>query len=227
MHRCPSKGRLLALKDQIGITPYHHYCLHCDSYRSAVEKVGLKYIFNFQGIENASCSMLIYDPNVFDGRVIIDENTKIMERNASENEYFHRDFHSSMNMGIEYLGLYHSEKDIHDYLESFTRNVYTPVLEKMKEKPLDALAEKIRNTYIAEKAEDVLDLQQNDDGLTVTVAYCPGVKHLRNTGREVSKWFFMSTSVVMDTLAKAAGLHFTMEHYNAETGAARYRFSKN
>ena len=85
MHRCPSKGRLLELKDQIGITPYHDYCLHCDSYRSAVEKVGLKYIYNFQGIEHAACSMLIYDPNVFDGRIIIDENTRIMDRKASEN----------------------------------------------------------------------------------------------------------------------------------------------
>ena len=43
MHRCPSKGRLLELKEQVGITPYHSYCLHCDSYRSAAEKSVLHY----------------------------------------------------------------------------------------------------------------------------------------------------------------------------------------
>ena len=36
MHKCPSKGRLLALEKEIGIKPYHDYCLHCDSYRLAV-----------------------------------------------------------------------------------------------------------------------------------------------------------------------------------------------
>ena len=28
MHWCPSKGRLLKLKDEIGVEPYHDYCLH-------------------------------------------------------------------------------------------------------------------------------------------------------------------------------------------------------
>ena len=59
MRKCPSKGRLLQLKDEIGITPYHDYCLHCDLYRLAVEKCGLKYIYNFAGTDKASCSMLI------------------------------------------------------------------------------------------------------------------------------------------------------------------------
>ena len=225
MHRCPSKGRLLELKDQIGITPYHNYCLHCDSYRSAVEKVGLKYIYNFQGIENAACSILIYDPDVFDGRVIIDENTKIMDRKASENEYFHPDFHSSMNMGIEYLGQFHGEADVREYLEIFTRNVYKPVLEKIKETPFAAISEKIRSTYLAEKAADALELVQGSNSLTVKIAYCPAVKHLHETGREVSRWFSMTTSVVMETLAEAGNLDFTMEHYDPQTGAAQYCFT--
>jgi len=226
MHRCPSKGRLLELKDQIGITPYHNYCLHCDSYRSAVEKVGLKYIYNFQGIENAACSILIYDPKAFDGRVIIDENTRIMDRKASENEYFHRDFHSSLNMGIDYLGKNYGAEAIREHLQIYTRNVYKPVLEKIKENPFAAISEKIRSTYLAEKAADALELEQKADSLTVKIAYCPAVKHLRKIGRVVSQWFSMTTSVVMETLAKAGGLHFEMEYYDPETGAARYRFSK-
>ena len=72
MHYCPSKGRLLKLEEEKGLKPYHDYCLHCDCYRSAVEKVGLRYIFDFSGTDHAACSMLIYDPKVFDGRVILD-----------------------------------------------------------------------------------------------------------------------------------------------------------
>ena len=225
MHRCPSKGRLLELKDQIGIVPYHDYCLHCDSYRSAVEQIGLKYIYNFEGTENAACSFLVYDPNVFDGRVIIDEDTKIMDRKASENEYFHRDFHSSLNMGIDYLGANYGEEAVKKYLATYAQNVYKSVLQKVKEAPFETISDFIRRTYIAEKASDALELIQDADSLTVKIAYCPAVKHLTNTGRKVSGWFSMTTSVIMECLAKAGNLHFQMEQYDPATGAARYRFT--
>ena len=143
MHKCPSKGRLLQLRDTIGIEPYHDYCLHCDSYRSAVEMVGLKYIYNFQGTENAAFSMLIYDPAVFDCRVIIDEDTVI-----------------------------------------------------------------------------------TDHTLQVTINFRAAVKHLHETGREVSKWYRYTTESVMAALAKAVGLTFTMERYDEATGAAAYTFAK-
>ncbi|MBP3701281.1 MAG: hypothetical protein J6I64_05285, partial [Lachnospiraceae bacterium] len=107
MHHCPSKGRLLKLKDEIGLKPYHDYCLHCDSYRFSLEKVGLRSVYDFSGTDHAACWSLIYDPAVFKGSIVVDEDTQIMNRQASDNEYFHMDFHSSMNMGVEYLGSRH------------------------------------------------------------------------------------------------------------------------
>lgn len=226
MHQCPSKGRLLKLKDEIGITPYHDYCLHCDSYRSAVEKIGLKYIYNFQGVDHAACSMLIYDPEVFDGRVIIDENTVIMDRKASENEYFHRDFHSSMNMGIHYVGENYGMDAVREYLTRYTNNVYSKVVEDIKVRGLQAIADKIQDTYAKEKASDALVLDMTDDALNVSILYCPAVKHLHSTGRVVTKWYRYTTEIVMEVLAAAAGYQFTMESYDEETGAAKYSFAK-
>ena len=226
MHKCPSKGRLLKLKDEIGITPYHDYCLHCDSYRSAVEKIGLKYIYNFNGIENAACSMLIYDPKVFDGRVIIDEDTVIMDRKASDNEYFHRDFHSSMNMGIHYVGQEYGLDAVKEFLTMYTKDVYTPVFADMKKRGLAAIEAKIRDTYEKEKALDVLKTELTEDALTVTVSECPAVKHLKATGRDVSRWYRYTTEYVMAVLAEAGGYTFSMEAYNEETGAAKYSFRK-
>jgi len=226
MHQCPSKGRLLKLKDEIGITPYHDYCLHCDSYRSAVEKIGLKYIYNFQGVDHAACSMLIYDPEVFDGRVIVDENTVIMDRKASENEYFHRDFHSSMNMGIHYVGENYGMEAVREYLTRYTNNVYSKVIEDVKVRGLQAIADKIQDTYAKEKASDALVLDMTDDTLNVSILYCPAVKHLHSTGRVVTKWYRYTTEIVMEVLAAAAGYQFTMESYDEETGAAKYSFAK-
>ena len=226
MHKCPSKGRLLQLKDEIGITPYHDYCLHCDSYRSAVEKVGLKYIYNFNGIDEAACSMLIYDPKIFDGRVIIDEDTLVMDRKASDNEYFHPDFHSSLNMGIDYVAKEHGEDALRAFLRRYTQNVYSRVLEEAKTDPLGAVEGRIRETYALEKAEDALVLERTDGVLTVRILYCPAVRHLRKTGRDVSAWFRLSTEVVMDTFASAGNVVFTMVSYDEETGAAEYRFEQ-
>ena len=226
MRKCPSKGRLLQLKDEIGITPYHDYCLHCDSYRSAVEKVGLKYIYNFDGIDEAACSMLIYDPRIFDGRVIIDEDTLVMDRKASDNEYFHPDFHSSLNMGIDYVAKEHGETALRAFLTRYTENVYGKTIAAVKERGLPALAAMIRDTYEKEKALDVLTTVLDGDVLTVAVAECPGVKHLRKTGREVSAWYGCTTEMVMQTIADRCGLNFVMIRYDEETGAAQYRFEK-
>lgn len=226
MHKCPSKGRLLQLKDEIGITPYHDYCLHCDSYRSAVEKVGLKYIYNFDGIDEAACSMLIYDPRIFDGRVIIDEDTLVMDRKASDNEYFHPDFHSSLNMGIDYVAKEHGETALRAFLTRYTENVYGKTIAAVKERGLPALAAMIRDTYEKEKALDLMTTALTGDTLTVTVAECPAVKHLHETGRDVSPWYRCTTEVVMSVLAEKGGFRFTMESYDEETGAAQYRFEK-
>lgn len=226
MHACPSKGRLLKLQEEIGITPYRDYCLHCDSYRSAVEKIGLKYIYNFQGIEKAACSILIYDPKVFDGRVIIDEDTQIMDRKASDNDYFHRDFHSSLNMGVEYLGKNYGEETVREYLTRYTENVYKPVIADIKDRGLAALEANIRQTYEKEQCPDAVKTLRTEDNLTVEVAYCPGVKHLRATGRDVSKWYPHTTGVVMEVLAQFAGCRFVWDSYEEETGKAQYHFEK-
>ncbi len=224
MHHCPSKGRLLKLKDEIGITPYHDYCLHCDHYRAAVEKAGFKYIFNFNGIDKASCSLFIYDPRIFDGRIIVDEDTIIMDRKAADNEYFHRDFHSSMNMGIEYVGEKFGIDGVREYLTMYTEDVYKNVISDAKENGLAAIEKKILDTYEKEKSLDLLKMERTDDKLIVNVAKCPAIEHLKNTGRTVSKWYRYTTEIVMEVLAEKSGLTFHMDSYDEETGAASYTF---
>jgi len=226
MHRCPSKGRLLALEKEIGLKPYPDYCLHCDFYRRAIEKVGLKYIFNFQGIEHAACSLLIYDDKVFDGRVIIDEDTMIMDRRASDNEYFHKDFHTGPNNGVEYLATKFGVEEVSEFLKRYTQNVNGHTIEAIKKEGLAVIEDMIRDTYRKEKSEDALRTTLTADCLSVKIAYCPGVKHLRATGRTVSPFYHYNTEIVMKTLAEAGGYRFKMESYDEATGAAAYRFEK-
>ena len=223
---CPSKGRLLKLQEEIGLVPYKDYCDHCDYYRASLEEVGLTWIRNHMDVDKAQCSRVLWDTKKFKGIMHKDENTVVKRFYPYEHEYFHPDFHSSMNMGIEYVGMTHGEEDIKAYLAMFTTDVYKPVLTAMTQDPLGAIAAKIRDTYKLEKAEDALTIENDGQTLSVKIAYCPAVKHLRATGRTISKWFYLSTKTVMETLAAHGGLHFVMNAYDEETGAAAYTFSR-
>lgn len=221
---CPSKGRLLELKDEIGIEPYEHYCDHCDYYRAALETIGLKWIRNHTHVDKASCESLIYDPKKFNGVVEITDKAVKMEYHSANLEYFHRDFHSSLNMGIDYLGEHYSENDLVTYLTTYTNAVWKKTVEAAKAEGVKAIESQILETYAKEHAEDAVRTTIENGDLTVEVAYCPAVKHLRATGREVSKWFSYSTAIPMGIFAQAAGKRFIMDSYDEETGAAKYRF---
>lgn len=226
MHYCPSKGRLLEMEKEIGLKPYYDYCGHCDYYRSALDMVGLKWVRNHLHVDKASCSSILYDPKVFKGILVSDENTEVMAITSTDSEYFHPDFHSSLNMGIDYVAKEHGEDALRAFLTRYTRNVYGRVLEKIQTDPLGAIEDNIRNTYRLEKAEDALAVERTETDLMVHIHYCPAVRHLHKTGRDVSAWFRLSTEVVMDTFARHGGLRFTMESYDEETGEAKYRFEK-
>lgn len=221
MRHCPSKGRLLNIKH---ITQYHDYCLHCDFYRKTVEKFGLKYIYDFTNMDSAACRLLIYDPTTFDGRLIMDKSTLVLDRRASDNKYFHRDFHNSMNMGLEYLGKKYGTDAVKEYLERFTKNYYSPLIEAVRKRGLPALEESILCTYAAEEANDAVKTVLQNGRLMVNVKYCPAVKHLHETDRKVSAWYPYSTETVMRTLAVQTGYRFQMCSYDEETGAAHYQF---
>ncbi len=227
MHYCPSKGRLLKLKEELGIEPYYDYCGHCDYYRAALNEVGLDWIRNHINVDKASCQSLIFDPKIFKGFMVLDDTCEKMEIHSADREYFHKDFHSSLNMGIHYLGSKFGQEHLEKYLKRYTNNVYRKVIEKAKEgDALKVVADKIRDTYNLEKAPEVLKLESDGTTLTVNIEYCPAIKHLKKTGKEITPYFIYSTKTVMETLAENTGLTFIMDSYDDNTGAAQYRFIK-
>ena len=46
---------------------------------------------------------------------------EIMRRTASDNEYLHKDFHASMNIGLEFLRKNYGKEGVIDYLKTFTK----------------------------------------------------------------------------------------------------------
>jgi hypothetical protein len=60
MHKCPSKGMLLALEH---VEPYDDYCAHCDTlYRRVLEPLGFEYEVDLSGCHEARCSLVVREP---------------------------------------------------------------------------------------------------------------------------------------------------------------------
>lgn len=223
--RCPSKGCLLKLKEELGVEPYAHYCDHCNYYRGALEEGGIIQINDNFDTDRAACRSYMYDPKIFKGLMQPDENTVHIEIHSSDREYFHKDFHSSMNMGIEYLAANFGVEDLVAYLTAYTNAIWVKHISAAKQDGIAAIEKRILDIYRKEHAEDAVNTAIENGTLTVEIAYCPAVKHLHATGREVSEWFSYATTVPMGILAAAAGKRFILDSYDKETGAAKYRFA--
>lgn len=57
MHKCPSKGRLIACEQ---LEPYEAYCEHCDTlYRRVLEPLGYDYEVDLTGCDEAACTLVV------------------------------------------------------------------------------------------------------------------------------------------------------------------------
>ena len=221
MRHCPSKGRLLEMKQ---LKPYDKYCLHCDLYRKTVEKYGLCYDYDFTKTDHAQCALLIYDPKVYKGMRMMTPETLVVDRRASDNRYLHREFHNYLNMGVDYLGHHFGKEAIERYLARFAHNYYSPLIREIQEKGLAALEAFIRRTYESEQASELLHTKLTETSLEVQVDTCPAVRFLKAAGWEPSQWYSLTTETVMKTIAEECGYVFSLLSYDTANGAAQYAF---
>ena len=149
-----------------------------------------------------------------------------IDRRASDNKYFHRDFHIAFDRGLMYLGTKFGGDSVDEYLKMFALEFYAPLISDANNRCFSALREHIESIYEIEEAPEAVSFVETDEVLQVFVTACPAVKYMRNAGHEPSEWYEKSTSVVYKTIAEAAGFDFEMISYVEETGAAQYRFTK-
>lgn len=150
----------------------------------------------------------------------------VIDKNAADNEYFHRDFHISGDRGVRYVGENYGDDAVCEYLEKFTKAYYSPLIAKIKAEGIGAMKEHIEKIYTVEKYPDNVKCTLDGENLSVEVSECPAVMYMKESGYEPSKWYVMLTSVVNDVIAKECGYSFEMISYSEENGAAKYAFSR-
>jgi len=221
MKACPSRGRLNALTY---MDPYYDYCGHCAVlYARQLKKYGIETdIVDLSRTDKAQC-LLTYK---CDKKDVKNSEKLIMERKASDNEYFHRDFHISGERGLRYLGENYGTRDVCGYLTRFAKAYYQPLIEKIRKNGLVELKKHIEEIYAVEKASQNVKCILTESELRVSISECPAVKYMKESGYEPSGWYIEETRTVKGVIAEESGYGFEMISYNAENGAAEYRFFK-
>ena len=52
---------------------------------------------------------------------------QVMDRKASDNKYLHKDFHVTLDIGIDYIGKHYGEDAVKEYLIRFADAYYRPM----------------------------------------------------------------------------------------------------
>ncbi len=147
---------------------------------------------------------------------------EVMTRKASDNEYFHRDFHAGLSGGIEYLDRHYGEDAVREYLRRFTASFYAPLTSALKERGLIALKEHFEQIYEREGVE--VRLTFSEDELLMAIDACPAVSHMRRRGYHVARLFGETTRTVDETLCEGTPFSAELLEYDEQTGRSLVRF---
>ena len=149
---------------------------------------------------------------------------EVMHRQATDNAYLHKDFHGALSCGIEHLHEHYGEQAVRDYLREFTVTFYAPLKAALCERGLIALMEYYESTYRQEGGDVQFDL--TEDELSIRVAACPAVQHMRAHSQPVARLFHETTRTVNEALCEGTPYAAELLGYDPQTGRSVQRFRR-
>jgi hypothetical protein len=143
---------------------------------------------------------------------------EFMQRDAADNRYHHPDFHGALSSALDYLARRFGPDAPADYLRQFTLGYYAPLRRRIREGGLAPLAEHWQQVYRAEGGSAEIDHDRAAETLTVRVAACPAVAHMRRCGYKVSDFWPQTTEAVNHALVEDTPYRFELVEFDADTG---------
>jgi hypothetical protein len=147
---------------------------------------------------------------------------KVMRRRASDNAYFHKDFHGALNQALIYIEKNFGAGAVREYLREFARTYFSPLTAELQARGLEALRSYFTELYAREGADIRLD--GSPDELIVTVGACPGVSHIRKMGLAVSPSFVETASTLHAAVCEGTNFEYELLAYDPVTGRSVERF---
>jgi len=147
-----------------------------------------------------------------------------MHRTASDNVYFHRDFHGALSASIDYLHETYGEESVREYLWQFAKAYYAPLTASLESRGLVAIEEHFRKVYELEGGTVRFDL--SEDELRIEVDACPAVTHMRRQGYGVARLFRETTGTVNEAICDDTAYRAELVEYDDATGRSVQRFCR-
>ena len=141
---------------------------------------------------------------------------------ASDNFYFHKDFHIALNYGIKYLHEKFGKESVCEYLTQFARAYYSLLISSIKEKGLLVIKEHYEKIYKIEDA--VFDMNFSQDELIINLSASPAVMHIKAQGHSISELFRETVATVNKTICENTIYDAELLEYYEGNGAYRLRF---
>ena len=149
---------------------------------------------------------------------------KVINQKASDGTYYHPDFHTALNYGIDYLYKSLGEESVREYLRQFANAYFAPLKKALQDKGLLAIKEHYEKTYVTENA--VFEIHISDDELLINLSESPAVMHIRAGGHPVSPLYHETVATVNKEICKNTVYDCEVVDYNHENGAYQIRFYK-
>ena len=224
MRRCPSKEILNNLKH---VEPYHDYCEHCRViYSRVLEKYDMVYERDHTDIDKARCSSILYrkghKPDFDYTKPTPD--CKVSDVKREGQKYLHRDFHLVADNALRYCAEMFGKVGVCDFLDGYGRAYFAPVIDTFKKDGLVAVKAWLEKLYLVEEASEVLHTELTDTELKVRIDKSPVIEYMHTLGQNPSEYYVEETRTLYAAMADEAGLGFSFDKYDEETGEAEYRF---
>ena len=144
----------------------------------------------------------------------------VMDRKTEDNKYLHRDFHLTLNHGVDHIGKKYGEEGVIDYIKAYAKTYFTKMT-------LEEIASYLKDIYEREEALDRLSLDLTDKSLSVKVSSCPAIEYILASGDEISKYYVHTTKTLYAEIAAISELDFELDYYDDATGATAFAFKKS
>lgn len=141
---------------------------------------------------------------------------------ASDNQYYHKDFHIALNYGIDYLHKNFGAEAVREYLTQFSEAYYSTLRIAIDEDGLLAFKKHYEKIYKIEDAE--FSMSFSSDELIIELSASPAVTHIKASGHTVSELFHETVVTVNKIICKNTLYDFEVLKYNDENGAYQLRF---
>jgi hypothetical protein len=149
---------------------------------------------------------------------------KTISRKASDNRYYHPDFHLALNHSLDYLLQNLGEEAVREYLSQFAKRYFASLKRELAVSGLTAIRAHYEKIFEVEKA--AFDTKASPGELHIRLSESPAVKYIRAAGYQVSAAYHETVATVNQEICRDTEFECELLEYNRDTGAYHLRFLK-